>query len=174
MGRHKVQAKSDSDVKNSFISSLPKVLEGCLEKSKCSITSRYLVMHKEILRKECEIVQVKRGKRSSYTRNIFLPISRGGMGIVAPEGFRYKTKPFDRLLAKRIRDSCCASGTSQRPLPGYEITKLETELVVPWIKPLFSEWEPMEIGPFKKNFMQIKDVRADSILYSSFRGGVIA
>jgi hypothetical protein len=174
LGRHKVQAKSDDDVKNSFVSSLPKVLEGCLESSKCSITARYLVMHKLILKKECEIIQVKRGRRSSYTRNLFIPISRGGMGITAPNDFKFKVKPFDRLLAKRIRNSCCALGTSQKPLPGYELTKLETELVVPWIKPLFSVWEPMEIGPFRKDLMQIKNVKADSILYSLFKGGVVA
>ena len=68
------------------------------------------------------------------TRNLFLPRSIGGMGVLPPIGFKYKVTSSQKRLAhyhlKDAEQTGCYIDT-QSPLRGYDIREVE-EITQPW------------------------------------------
>jgi len=133
-GVHKVQGKDEvketaeahDGVKSSIIANANTLLSGSLPGKECVLLGRFLTQNKEAIRDEtlAEVV-IQHGKktvRSLFTRNIFLPISIGGMGVVPPEGWKYRIKRIDLVLAKNLaKQYPDIPITTQLPLPGFEV-----------------------------------------------------
>lgn len=135
--RSDVQKKKGSDSLASFsgtIASINPLLDGCLtEKGKCRILAKYLDLHKrEILQESSLTVNIGRSS-NRVTRNLFLPCSLGGLGVDPPKGFRYRIKPFDRVLARSFLQEGIRYSLG-RPCPAPELEAVKAIQPVPWMK----------------------------------------
>jgi len=110
------------------------LLDGSLPGRQTSLLKRFLLEHPEDLRRECSMVVKVRGRPHLATRNLFLPLSLGGMGVNAPCGWKYEVKPVQQQIALACLESSTAPISCGFPLPGYPLSDLETELTVPWVK----------------------------------------
>jgi hypothetical protein len=64
-----------------------------------------------------------------FTRNLFTPLNRGGMGVQAPCGFKYYTTEKQKMID--LRGDC---PHSQMPLPGYSLVKHLDFSGAPYVK----------------------------------------
>jgi hypothetical protein len=110
-GRHKVQG----DGKSELIPSLNTLLEGALPGKKKSLLIDFLNDHHDEILKETEFFF--RGKK--FHRNLFIPISLGGMGIIPPLGFKYYTTAMDRYIAFHMLRSNSCKYSFMSPVPGF-------------------------------------------------------
>lgn len=152
-GQHKVQGRQETkdessrcyglakahvgqDPTSGFAVNLNVLLNGVLPGKQTALLQEYLTEHAEALRDECRI-KVKRstGAFSLHTRNLFLPLCSGGMGVNAPPRFRFKVKRVQYQVAEYYLRQISSSVSFGFPLPGYEIKKLELEESSPWSKP---------------------------------------
>lgn len=119
-----------------LVPSINTLLEGCVdERGKRRILAGYLSLHSLKIREECvtDVLVGNKKKNHQHVRNLFLPHSLGGMGVQPPIGFRFKIKPFDRVLAANqlLPGMKYSLG---RPLCGPEVTTIKTERSVAWKK----------------------------------------
>jgi hypothetical protein len=134
--RKKGQDKKDEEECAPIVGGLNCLLSGCRdEKSKARILVRFLGLHREEIRKETRVYLVYPKREVLYTRNLFIPPDRGGMGVVPPLGWRYRISPFDRVLAKNLVHFG-VSHSLGRPPPGFELFEAERSVSCPWSKPL--------------------------------------
>jgi len=96
-------AHLSSDPTRGFVTNIPQILKGALPGKQVATLKLYLSMNKMEIAKECLMKTTNGSREHIHTRNIFLPVSSGGMGVVAPPGFRFKTTMFDRYLAYLMR-----------------------------------------------------------------------
>lgn len=112
------------------------LLAGCLPGKECQILGSFLELHKKTIEQECRtVVGVGRGRKRFHliTRNLFLPISRGGMGVVAPIGWKFEVTANQRMFSYLLESmnripfvpSCC-------PLPGFEPGDVRTVEIMPF------------------------------------------
>lgn len=131
------------DLRNGLVGNIPLLLDGALPSRRNEILASYLSLHAEGITQETRIIlyEPKGGGRRGYNRfisnrNIFLPMSSGGMGIQPPEGWRFKIRPLDRKIAfseyfKYPRSNV----TFQYPLPGFVPEVALTRADRPYNKP---------------------------------------
>jgi len=149
-GQHKVQSKEetaashhDDGATEGKCAVLPLLLQGCLPGRQSSILKMYLSLHKADIQREtrleCNIGKVVPWDsdgtfcgRRVMTRNLFLPISVGGMGVPSPAGFTYKVTLCQRLLGVLLYGEMGPFVTTQRPLPGYAIEQHVEVVARPW------------------------------------------
>lgn len=74
------------------------------------------------------------GKKVLYHRNLFTPISVGGMGIERPVGWNTQYKEIERVLAGNLMSRFPLALDSARPLRGFEL-RGEVPADSPWVKP---------------------------------------
>lgn len=121
---------------DNLVSSLNTVLQGSLPGKQKDLLCKFITHNKENLKKECLGLRELDGKMELFTRNLFIPIPLGGFGINPPLGFKTKTKEVQRAVARcclyRLSHSNKIKLSSQRPLPGYEIEKIDQVQSVPW------------------------------------------
>jgi hypothetical protein len=118
----------DKEDKNSSISTnVNRLMQGCLPGRQGQILSQYMSRHSEALRKECQVRVYEPNRNYLMTRNLFLPISRGGMGCDPPVGFKFHTKPSQRALAF----AHLSGKMSESPLTGTPPISEETETPIP-------------------------------------------
>jgi hypothetical protein len=145
-GQHKVQGRVDTGdeeaLSSSYCGTLNTVLDGSLPSKRKDVLAMYLSEHAEDIKKECEVSENVRGRQAVFTRNLFYPISRGGMGVVPPEGWSYRTKPCQKLYAAWIEKQYSVPLTTQRPLPGYDLIQVLPVAPVPWSKPTTVKEQP--------------------------------
>jgi hypothetical protein len=67
-----------------------------------------------------------------FTRNLFTPLSLGGLGVLAPKGWKFRITPSDLRVADSMVRRFVTPFTTQYPLPGWPITKIETVKSCPW------------------------------------------
>jgi len=135
------QAHLGQNPNSGLATNLNVLLEGTLPGRQKALLMKFLLFHKEDLRKECTAVIRYRGKTSLVTRNLFLPLSVGGMGVIPPsigvmstQKWRNQIKPSQLQIANYFLEKNSAPVTSSLPLPGYELNKLETEFSAPWVR----------------------------------------
>lgn len=155
-GQHKVQGRIEGpslgtpgglahahlgqDPTSGFAVNLNVLLNGCLPGKQTALLQEFLTEHAEALREECRIiVKSSTGARRLHTRNLFLPLSSGGMGVNAPAGFRFRVKRVQYQIAEYYLRQTSSLVSFGAPLPGYELEKLELELSVAWSKPAETE-----------------------------------
>jgi hypothetical protein len=76
-----------------------KVLDGCrTPRMIFEVCAKYIRLHSEKIFQEC-LMETTRGKQS---RNLFLPISLGGMGVLMPLGWHGIVTTFQKKLMKSL------------------------------------------------------------------------
>jgi hypothetical protein len=109
---------------NGKCSSLNLLLEGALPGKQGDILKQFLSIHKKDIREETTAVfKPNSGSRSErkltlFTRNLFFPISSGGMGINAPPRWTYKVKPDQINVARTLQARACME--ANLPRNGFE------------------------------------------------------
>jgi len=129
------KAHLGQDPSAGYASNIGCLLQGTLPGKASHLLSRYLAFHAEDIRRECAGVINWSSRRSLYVRNLFLPLSSGGMGVVPPPGWKFWISPSDRRVAWELLNR---SGSNlfdtQRPLRGYDLDEISTVKSVPWVK----------------------------------------
>lgn len=97
-GQGKVQGGTDEDSTRSKSAVINELTRGSRASRACELLRHYISLHKTDLKKECESF-IPGG---TITRNLFLPESVGGMGQVAPEGFKFRITSDQRRLASTL------------------------------------------------------------------------
>ncbi len=136
------------------------VLAGSLPGRQRELLGSFLTTHAKELRRECSIIERRRGKTCLRTRNLFLPICVGGMGVEPPVDWRFKVSRFDRYLAQVSIQGSSLPSTGSRPLPGFEPVALETEITVPWVKKDSTKEQPSVRVEEKGLWMHPRRVRS--------------
>jgi len=154
-GAHKVQRKSNAESHHedaqvdSLAGNLNLILEGSLPGRQGDLLSSFLrrKSHARHVRKETRVFS----RNSLFSRNLFLPISLGGMGILPPPGFKYRLTTFQRRLASaecgKRNFNRFAQLHSGAPYPDlFPISKVERVLDRPWYKEVPLDREVARVG----------------------------
>lgn len=124
------------DETTNLVSTLNEVLRGALPGKHKQLLMQFLSLHKAKIYQECLAIRVVGGDLKIFTRNLFLPISIGGMGVVPPVNFKFTVKKVQQSIAYDIveRGSCMKRFdiNSQYPLKGYPINEVDDKVSVPW------------------------------------------
>jgi len=139
-GRHKVQGRKDdgkqktadhhTKVKEGITPNLNCLLQGALPGKEHALLKKSLEVHKETINKECMALS---HRKTPLKRNLFVPQVLGGMGIRAPEGWKFFLSKQDLHVANGIISSVPDLPFAlERPLPGEPATILEDWKVTPW------------------------------------------
>jgi len=105
-------------------------LRGSLPGRQAEILRMWISYHgKEKIQKDSAVFE--RGK--VHYRNLFLPISMGGMGVEAPSDFKFYVTKKDCIFATKYTQGKGKS-TECRPLPGYDIEELTSFQMRPYCK----------------------------------------
>jgi len=132
------RAHLSQDPLNGLVANMNVLLDGSLPGRQCHLLRNFINDNSLKLRQECTAILKYKKSTSLFTRNLFTPLSVGGMGVVPPVGWKYQIKPVHRIVAASLMTST-APRTTQRPLPGYELESLDTLQAVPWMKPRATE-----------------------------------
>lgn len=154
-GQHKVQGKSNEEIENSYVGSIPEILKGTNRPS--FLLSRYLKLHSDVIKKETKFFfRDRSGRRLVGYRNLFLPCSLGGMGILPPPQFRFRISKLDRLLACALYSKDLRPIASQFPLPGPQTNVHLIVPAVPWVSPSNTTCEDLMDIQTSENYLTIK------------------
>lgn len=136
-GQHKVQqrtagtAESHHEFTGGIVANIQTILDGCLPGTQKEMLAHILRSRRDEVVEECKGTILERGRARTFSRNLFLPIDFGGMGVQAPVGWKYAVKKIDRRVAWTLKSR--APPLSNLPLPGFELTS-EVDVIPPWIK----------------------------------------
>lgn len=149
----RAQTEFGEGVPSGIVTVLPKVLAGSLPGRQCSLLKLWFNHHNysstgilgQKILADCKVITPK----GFHFRNIFLPISMGGMGVDAPNGWKYKVTKLDRKYAEMLWSERTFEFTdTQFPLRGNEPRRVSQALAVPW-----SNWSktktPLSCGVLK-------------------------
>ncbi len=151
-GQNKVMGGHGDDVigldedEKSYVTVINRILDGALPGKGKDVMAQYLTRFSTEIKAEC------RG------RNMFLPISLGGMGVTPPEGFKFKVTAPQRLLARAIFDDSPYGVVSALPLEEQHLQASLKEapqpVTAPWLSgaPCDGGFEPdprRELTPVK-------------------------
>lgn len=127
--------KQDIDPLNEdqgIVSSINWIMRGSLPARQKGLMKKLLSTQSLAIRAECSALLRHNGRVSIFTRNLFLPLSLGGMGVDKPLNFSVKFKPIQLKVAQYFRTRSSILKADQRPLPGYEVRSIETYQSMPW------------------------------------------
>jgi hypothetical protein len=125
-GQHKVMKNvgsgeyEDNYSHSSAATVMEKVLLGCTNVAmQKTVASDYSVNQAEMLKAECSAdIRNARGKLTTVQRNLFLPITLGGMGVSCPIGFKFEFKRIQQKIASSLYwEADCYS----LPMTGYPL-----------------------------------------------------
>lgn len=158
-----------------FHVNIPNILEGVPLRFRELVMNKILVMHRKRLQLEATALYTRENKdgfqtTSFFIRNLFLPISAGGLGICPPmvepsrrnpEGvYKFYVTPIQKAVAHSIRSSIYAkNGSIQLPLPGLEPFQASFS-DPPWVK---KKVKPMVTYEVHRGSRTSFDVRQDLI-----------
>lgn len=147
------KAHVSADPSKGFAININTILQGCLPGKQCSILKQYLALHAAEIDAEC----LSHGDFDSdisiinpfgyFRRNLFLPISLGGMGQKAPIGFRYRITTAQRKLRSYLLDRYKSTGLDLNfdlPMTGYPVEEFDELIKAPYAK-VKSEKEPLVV-----------------------------
>jgi len=203
-GQHKVQGKTElasqhTKASEGLITNLNRVLQGSRPGHESSLLKEFLAFHGEKIRSECRI---KTYDGKYFTRNLFIPIALGGMGVIPPIGWKWfitkeevyvasgylnltpNTPCSDSTLSERYEQiGYVPSGpvcgkinfTTQLPAPGYLLEeKLDETLNVPWTTPIDDDREA-RVPKRKISFPCIRHMcRTGLVRYVPYKSASIA
>jgi len=135
-------AHLSADPIKGYVSNIDTLMKGCLPGRQRDLLCEFLIHNKTDITKEC-LVCVKRRNGSFHviTRNLFLPVSSGGMGVTPPAGWRFKISKRDRELAYVVQ---CTYDLpqSESPICSFEkgdvvpafVAEQDPSYLAPWVK----------------------------------------
>jgi hypothetical protein len=128
----------DNEDRDTLVSCLNQLLKGSLPGRQSTLLSKFLTTHKEELKKECLGLRKVGTKLNVFTRNLFLPIPMGGMGVTPPLNFKFRVEKVQREVAGVLAKAATCGGifklSSSRPIQGFEVSDLETRKSPPWTR----------------------------------------
>lgn len=136
-GQHKVQTRTAGTAEShhkdveSCVANIPAILEGALPGRQCELLRYVLSSRRDEILRETEATLVIGRRRTTYHRNLFLPIPVGGMGLDAPVGWKYEVKKIDRRVALS-RVLATEAYLEERPTRFIDLVSL-TDPIPPWI-----------------------------------------
>jgi hypothetical protein len=145
-----------------LVTSLNTVMKGSLPGKQKELLSKYIEVNKDNLKKETLGLYSKSGELSIFTRNLFLPIALGGLGIEKPNGFKTQIKPVQRDIARSclylLSEKRSIKLSSQRPCPGYDIDTIDSMRTAPWVRKvpdvtIFEKSSSDETYPCNKDYL---------------------
>lgn len=134
-GQHKVQAREAGTAESHHVTSgcvpnIPVILDGCLPGRQSDVLRYILLKRRNEVRQDTKALLIQNRRRYEVSRNLFLPCSQGGMGIVPPIDWQYRVKKIDRRIAASLVPE---APRSCFPLPGYAVES-DTEAIPPWVR----------------------------------------
>jgi len=120
------QSKVHDDEEKNEVTIINRLLEGCLPGRSSSLLSMYLHRNKEGINRITSVPF----EGGLINRNLFLPISVGGMGVEKPPGFRCHVTRDQMKLALSI-SATVPFGTIGSPIFGYPVEE-STQPIFPW------------------------------------------
>jgi len=137
------KAHMGQDPSSGYVTNINCMLQGCLPGKARDILSKYLSIHKDAIRKECTGRMRSNGSRcSTYCRNLFAPLTSGGMGVLPPPGWKYKTSKMDRRVAYALSSIGASGHYGPSPSQGYPLEEISSIRSSPWVKQ-FHETDPL-------------------------------
>lgn len=129
--------KSSKDQK--IICLINEVVQGALPGRQIDILKKFLNRHREEIALESVLLVRTKKQYRMITRNLFLPISLGGLGVDCPLGFNFRITSdqlwlANQLTKKRSDGQPYVKMTLGCPIPGFEVEDYSPP-VVPWQKP---------------------------------------
>jgi len=166
---------TSKDPSKGLCQNLNTILDGSWLGQERSLLKEFLELHKDEIKKECTMVLKVNRLCHLVTRNLFLPLSLGGMGVNSPAGWKYRISLNDRQIAKACLSENVAPITTQYPLPGYSLGSQST-LDCPWMKPkgspsLFSKMIETNSFLTKKS---LSFLRSGCVRYTRTRSAISA
>lgn len=159
------RAHMGQDPSKGLVVNLPCVLSGSLPGAQTQLLKKFLNVHHDDIRRECFAAIKKGGRFVSHTRNLFLPLCVGGMGVQAPLGWTFKVTHADRHVARVFANAPYAR-TSQYPLPlGYPLSDVDQQIDCPWLKPQGDPLDVLEIKTRRDKLSKSKTL-AGWVFYS--------
>jgi hypothetical protein len=136
-GQHKVQGRTElasahmSDrSSDGLVVNLNCLLQGSLPGKGGDILRKFLEVHRDRINEEC-LIKTSRGEK--FHRNLFIPLALGGMGVKPPDDWKFKVTKLELYVANGfIQQLPDCPYTSQLPLPGYVVNKVEDLVSMPW------------------------------------------
>jgi hypothetical protein len=112
------------------VANTDRVVDGALPGRQAEILGMYIRENRQRIRIETTAVIQREGQKPTlFTRNLFLPISRGGMGVNRPADFKSLTSKIQRKVARSMFQS---GHSAQHPLPGHPVEKVLSMKTRPW------------------------------------------
>jgi len=162
-GQHKVQDRVEgaeaqehsSTADLSAVSCINVLLAGSLPGRQKDLLKKYLIQHKDSIQELSRF----RINGKDFARNLFLPITCGGMGVDAPYGWKFSVSSHQKMLYNKLfpEYSC-----SSLPLPGYPVESKDIIIGTPWNK--FKVEKPDEL-----DFISLYDKDIDPKVYRCSR-----
>jgi hypothetical protein len=147
MGTAEVECPEMIVRKSNIVPLLNDVLSGSLPGKQIALLKAWFKVH--------SFAEISRDTRVSfpkgdYYRNLFLPLSMGGMGVVPPVGWRFFTSRQDRKYAEMLWDVKVLQNMSDEwPLRCPQPREIESMKSVPWLNFSIEKDEVRAIG-YKK------------------------
>jgi len=130
------QAHMKADPSRGLVCNLNILLGGSLPGRQGQLLTQFFEYHDpKALQRECTIAVKRRGHLSLVTRNIFLPCSVGGMGVVPPCDWKFKVTDTQKWLAGSFLRRIDLPVTTQRPSCGYDLADAPEDVPCPFVKP---------------------------------------
>jgi len=137
-------SQEQMDNRENLVSSLNEVLGGSLPGKQSRLLKAFMQYHKKTIHAECLGVISQAGKTKLFTRNLFLPVSLGGMGVEKPLNFKTKIKSiqvkFAQLCLKKASLGGAVDISYQLPMPGIEVAEVDDIQSVPWVRRVAPEY----------------------------------
>jgi len=115
-----------------LVSTINWIMQGSLPGRQKGLMKKILSVQSKKIKAECTALLRHNGKVSLFTRNLFLPLCLGGMGVQIPPKFKVEVKPIQLKVANFLKKVSSMDLSSQLPLPGYPVSALETVQNMPW------------------------------------------
>jgi len=161
------KAHLGQDPSRGLVVNLPTILAGALPGQQAALLRRFLNFHGPAISQECFCAIKKGGRWTPHTRNLFLPLSCGGMGVAPPVGWTYRITPADKFLASAVQKGY--KRTAQLPLPEAGRLKDADDIVsAPYLKPKGSErkfYEAVDASPMRE-WVSLKKAVGGFVYYS--------
>jgi len=145
-GAHKVQRSEKLDLceqELTLLSTLNLILDGTLPGRQADVLSRFIALHADEIWRETlfnlsseDLLSLR--VKSKQHRNLFLPFELGGMGVLPPDGYKFRTNSIQKRLATLFVDRyprLVLAGPPPYP-EGYIVPKVEVYQNRPWFKRL--------------------------------------
>jgi hypothetical protein len=132
----------DDEEKFSLSTTINRLLQGSISEEKSiKLLSSFLSRHSSSIAEECE------------GRNLFLPVSLGGLGVHKPDGFKTRVTFGQRVLASYLADRPYII-PDVRPAECPDIAEAPVELKAPWLMRKDPDREPLY-----RKILGLKDVK---------------